>query len=86
MTYARIAFPLAAAAYMLAAALPATAQDVQGSGYNGAQSVYGAAVRKYKRAPAAAAAYAEVPTSSCHLETWETADHYIRQITMCGPW
>ena len=84
MTYARIAFPLAAAAFMLAAALPATAQDVQGYDSNGAPSAYGAAVGKHKHM---VAAYAEVPNSynsSCHNETWETGDHYIRQITMCG--
>jgi len=85
MTHSRIAFPIAAA-LLLAAALPAAAQDVQGySSYGayGAPSAYGAAVGKYKNATAA---YAQVPEPSCHMETWETGDHYTRYVTLCGQW
>jgi hypothetical protein len=88
MTHSRIAFQLAVAVYLLAAVLPAAAQDAQGYSYNGAASASGAAVGKYKYRTAKypTAAYAQVPESFCHAETWETADHYIRHVTMCGPW
>jgi hypothetical protein len=89
MTALQTTLFLAAASSLIAATIPAVAQDSSSAparpAYYDASGALVTGTANYGGANGAYPANVPFFESSCRLETWVTADHYTEYVTMCGP-